>query len=40
VDPDRMLKAFEDGDSAENLNRRSYAGEFEPESELDLRLPV
>ena len=40
VDPDRMLEAFEAGVSAEELNRRSYAGEFAPGTALDLRIPV
>jgi len=39
ADPDRLLAAWrETGDAAE-LHRRSFAGEFDPGTPLDLRLP-
>lgn len=39
LDPEQMLKARADGADAHELHRRGYAGEFDPGSELDLRLP-
>jgi catechol-2,3-dioxygenase len=40
VDPERLADALEAGASAEEINRRSYAGEFDPGTPLDLHLPV
>jgi hypothetical protein len=39
VDPDRLVAAWREGASADDLHRRAYAGEFAPDSPLDLRLP-
>jgi catechol-2,3-dioxygenase len=39
VDPDRLVAAWREGASAGDLHRRAYAGEFAPDSALDLRLP-
>jgi catechol-2,3-dioxygenase len=39
VDADRLVSAWRAGASADDLHRRAYAGEFAPDSELDLRLP-
>jgi catechol 2,3-dioxygenase len=41
VDPDRMVELWEEGVSVEELNRRSYAGEFPPRPDQiqDLQLP-
>ena len=39
VAPDAMIAAWRDGDGAEELHRRAYAGEFAPGGELDMRLP-
>lgn len=38
-DPERMLLAWRSGADAAELHRRSYAGEFDPGTPLDLRLP-
>ena len=40
VDPDLMVAARDGGADGAELHRRAYAGEFSPEAELDLRLPV
>ncbi len=40
VDPDAMVAARAAGADAHELHRRAYAGEFEPEAPLDLRLPA
>jgi catechol-2,3-dioxygenase len=40
VDPGRMLAARQAGASSEELHRRAYAGEFEPDAPLDLRIPL
>jgi catechol-2,3-dioxygenase len=39
VDPDRLVKAWREGASAQELHRRAYAGEFAPDGAFDLRLP-
>jgi catechol 2,3-dioxygenase len=39
VDPERLLAARAAGASPAELHERAYAGEFEPRSALDLRLP-
>ena len=38
-DPDAMLEAWQRGPDAAALHRRSFAGEFDPGTGLDLRLP-
>lgn len=38
-DPERMLAAWQAGASAQELHRASFAGEFDPGTPLDLRLP-
>lgn len=38
-DPDKLVAARDAGASSEELHRRAYAGEFEPDEPLDLRLP-
>jgi catechol 2,3-dioxygenase len=38
-DPDKLVAARAAGASNEELHRRAYAGEFEPDEPLDLRLP-
>lgn len=40
IDPDQYLAAHRAGASAAELHERSYAGEFDPGTPLDLRLPV
>jgi len=40
VDPDRMVAARQAGASSDELHRRAYAGEFEPNAPLDLRIPI
>jgi catechol 2,3-dioxygenase len=39
LDPERMLQARAEGASSEELHIRGYAGEFSPDTPLDLRLP-
>ncbi|HLH66981.1 MAG TPA: VOC family protein [Solirubrobacteraceae bacterium] len=39
TDPQKLLEAWRGGADAAELHRRSYAGEFDPGTELDLRLP-
>jgi catechol-2,3-dioxygenase len=39
VDPDQMVAASRAGASAQEIHRRGYAGEFEPATPQDLRLP-
>jgi catechol-2,3-dioxygenase len=39
VDPERLLAAWRDGVDAAELHRRSFSGEFDPGTPLDLRLP-
>ncbi|MBV9193492.1 MAG: VOC family protein [Solirubrobacterales bacterium] len=39
VDPDRLLAARRDGATPNEIHRRAYAGEFTPDTPLDLRLP-
>ncbi|HKE79448.1 MAG TPA: VOC family protein [Solirubrobacteraceae bacterium] len=39
VDPEAIIAAWRDGDGADELHRRAYAGEFAPSGELDMRLP-
>jgi catechol-2,3-dioxygenase len=38
-DPERMLAAWRNEGDAADLHRRAYAGEFDPGTTLDLRLP-
>ncbi len=40
IDPAQMVAAREAGASWEELHRRAYAGEFKPDGELDLHLPL
>jgi catechol 2,3-dioxygenase len=40
VDPDRMVAARHAGASSDELHRRAYAGEFDPNAPLDLRIPL
>lgn len=40
VDPDRLVAAWRDGADAAELHRRGFAGEFDPGTPLDLRLPA
>lgn len=40
VDPDRMVAARQAGASSDELHQRAYAGEFEPNAPLDLRIPI
>ncbi len=40
LDPERVLAAREAGATPSELHDRAYAGEFDPASPLDLRLPV
>jgi catechol 2,3-dioxygenase len=40
IDPDRMLAARAQGDSAETLHTRAYRGDFTPHDRLDLRVPM
>jgi catechol-2,3-dioxygenase len=39
VDPERLVAAWRDGTSGEELHRRAYAGEFAPAEPQDLRVP-
>lgn len=39
VDPDQLIAAREAGASLDEIHRRAYAGEFKPDTPLDLRLP-
>ncbi len=39
LDPAAMLEASKAGADAQELHRRGYAGEFDPGTPLDLRLP-
>lgn len=39
IDPDRLAAAWHAGAGAAELHRRGYAGEFDPGTPLDLRLP-
>jgi catechol-2,3-dioxygenase len=39
VDPERLVAARDAGADAAELHRRGYAGEFKPDTPLDLRLP-
>ncbi|HEY6407125.1 MAG TPA: VOC family protein [Ktedonobacteraceae bacterium] len=40
VDPEKMVAAHEAGASFEELHRRAYEGEFKPDGELDLHIPM
>jgi catechol-2,3-dioxygenase len=40
IDPDQMVAARDAGASADDLHRRAYAGEFMPDTPLDLRVPL
>ena len=40
VNPDQMVAARKAGASFADLHRRAYAGEFKPDSPLDLRVPL
>jgi catechol 2,3-dioxygenase len=39
IDPDGLVAARADGASSDEIHRRAYAGEFTPDTPLDLRLP-
>ena len=39
IDPERLVGARREGADAAELHRRGYAGEFDPGTPLDLRLP-
>lgn len=39
VDPELLYQAWKDGADSAELHRRSFAGEFDPGTPLDLRLP-
>jgi catechol 2,3-dioxygenase len=39
TDPDRLLEAWKAGADQAELHRRSFSGEFDPGTPLDLRLP-
>jgi catechol 2,3-dioxygenase len=39
VDPDRLVAARREGLSADEIHRRAYAGDYTPDTPLDLRLP-
>jgi catechol-2,3-dioxygenase len=39
-DPDLLVAARDAGATADELHRRAYAGEFDPGTPLDLRLPA
>ncbi len=39
IDPDQLLAAWRAGADVGELHRRGYAGEFDPGTPLDLRLP-
>lgn len=38
-DPDALVAARREGATSEEIHRRTYAGEFRPDTPLDLRLP-
>lgn len=40
TDPDMLLDAWKSGADAAEIHRRSFAGEFDPRTPLDLRLPA
>jgi catechol 2,3-dioxygenase len=40
TDPEKLLEAWKAGADAAELHRRSFAGEFDPGTPLDLRLPA
>jgi catechol-2,3-dioxygenase len=40
VDPDKLLEAYREGASADDLHRRAYAGEFTPGELPDVRFPM
>ncbi|MBV9819628.1 MAG: VOC family protein [Solirubrobacterales bacterium] len=40
VDPEQLVAAWKGGDGAAALHERSFAGEFDPGTPLDLRLPA
>ena len=40
VDPERMIAARAAGASPQDVHRRAYAGEFDPGTPLDPRLPM
>ena len=40
TDPDMLLDAWKSGADAAEIHRRSFAGEFDPGTPLDLRLPA
>ena len=40
TDPDMLLDAWKAGADAAEIHRRSFAGEFDPGTPLDLRLPA
>jgi hypothetical protein len=40
VDPEQMLAARQAGASFAEIHRRAYAGEFEPATPQDLRIPL
>ena len=40
VDPAQLSAAWQSGADAAQLHERSFAGEFDPGTPLDLRLPV
>lgn len=39
-DPEQLVAAWKDGADAAELHRRSFSGEFDPGTPLDLRLPA
>ena len=39
-DPDKLLEAYREGISDEELHRRAYAGEFSPAEQPDMRFPL
>jgi catechol-2,3-dioxygenase len=39
IDPDRLVAARREGLSADEIHRRAYAGDYRPDTPLDLRLP-
>jgi len=39
IDPDQLVEARREGLSAEEIHQRAYAGEYTPDTPLDLRLP-
>jgi catechol 2,3-dioxygenase len=40
IDPEQMVAARSQGDSAETLHTRAYSGDFAPQDPLDLRVPL